>query len=78
MGELCCTTDYGCCSVLADKEKCKTLVALCLAVIGPIYIIFVFLQPVVIDPLYNDFYPLKNKELEAKILEMAEKAEYSR
>ena len=34
---------------------------------------FVFLQPVVIDPLYNDFYPLKDKELESKILSLADR-----
>lgn len=33
-----------------------------------------FIQPVVIAPLYNDFYPLKNKELETKILSLAEQA----
>ncbi len=33
-----------------------------------------FIQPVVIDPLYNDFYPLKNKELESKILSLATQA----
>lgn len=37
----------------------------------PFTIFLMFLQPVVIDPLYNDFYPLKNKELETKILAMA-------
>lgn len=40
----------------------------------PFTLFMTFLQPVVIDPLYNDFYPLKNKELETKILTMAEKA----
>ncbi|MBU8877401.1 M48 family metallopeptidase [Bacillus sp. FJAT-29790] len=40
----------------------------------PFSLFMMFLQPVVIDPLYNDFYPLKNKELEAKILEMADRA----
>lgn len=40
----------------------------------PFTLFLMFLQPIVIDPLYNDFYPLKNKELEAKILELAEKA----
>ncbi len=40
----------------------------------PFTLFMMFLQPVVIDPLYNDFYPLKNKELEAKILEIADKA----
>ena len=41
----------------------------------PFTLFFVFIQPVVIDPLYNDFYSLKNKELEARILKIAEKAE---
>lgn len=40
----------------------------------PFTLFMMFLQPVVIDPLYNEFYPLKNKELEAKILEMANTA----
>ncbi|MDR4363118.1 M48 family metallopeptidase, partial [Bacillus anthracis] len=34
-----------------------------------------FIQPVVIDPLYNDFSTLKNKELETKILAIADKAD---
>ncbi len=40
----------------------------------PFTIFVMFIQPVVIDPLYNDFYPLKNKELEAKILSIAAQA----
>lgn len=40
----------------------------------PFSIFVIFINPVVIDPLYNDFYPLKNKELEAKILTLAEQA----
>ncbi|MEK4229642.1 M48 family metallopeptidase [Solibacillus sp. FSL H8-0538] len=40
----------------------------------PFSLFLMFIQPVVIDPLYNDFYPLKNKELEAKILTLAEQA----
>lgn len=40
----------------------------------PFTLFMTFLQPVVIDPLYNDFYPLKNKQLETKILTMANKA----
>ncbi|WP_312476779.1 M48 family metallopeptidase [Neobacillus sp.] len=40
----------------------------------PFTLFMMFLQPVVIDPLYNDFYPLKNKELETKILTLADKA----
>lgn len=40
----------------------------------PFTIFMMFIQPVVIDPLYNDFYPLQNKELETKILTLADKA----
>lgn len=40
----------------------------------PFTLFMMFLQPVVIDPLYNDFYPLKNKELEEKILQLAGEA----
>lgn len=40
----------------------------------PFSIFLMFVQPVIIDPLYNDFYPLQNKELEAKILALAEQA----
>lgn len=40
----------------------------------PFTLFIMFVQPVLIDPLYNDFYPLKDKELEAKILEIASQA----
>lgn len=40
----------------------------------PYTIFMMFIQPVVLDPLYNDFYPLKNKELEEKILTLAAEA----
>ncbi|HLO12974.1 MAG TPA: M48 family metallopeptidase [Pseudoneobacillus sp.] len=40
----------------------------------PFTLFLMFVQPVIIDPLYNDFYPLKNKELEAQILTLASKA----
>ncbi|MBK0006708.1 MULTISPECIES: M48 family metallopeptidase [Priestia] len=40
----------------------------------PFTLFLTFIQPVVIDPLYNDFYPLKNKELETKILHLADEA----
>jgi STE24 endopeptidase len=40
----------------------------------PFTLFMMFLQPVIIDPLYNDFSPLKNKELETKILALAKKA----
>ncbi|WP_235848475.1 M48 family metallopeptidase [Litchfieldia alkalitelluris] len=41
----------------------------------PFSLFLMFLQPVVIDPLYNDFYPLKDKELEQKILSLAAQAD---
>lgn len=41
----------------------------------PFTIFMMFLQPIIIDPLYNEFSPLKNKELEIKILALAEKAQ---
>ncbi|MFT4414825.1 M48 family metallopeptidase [Fredinandcohnia humi] len=41
----------------------------------PFSLFLMFVQPVLIDPLYNDFFPLTNKELETKILELANKAD---
>nr|WP_275695640.1 M48 family metallopeptidase [Fredinandcohnia sp. SECRCQ15] len=41
----------------------------------PFSFFLMFVQPVLIDPLYNDFYPLTNKELETKILALADKAD---
>ena len=41
----------------------------------PFFFFMMFIQPVVIDPLYNDFYPLKNKELETEILKLASQAD---
>lgn len=41
----------------------------------PFTIFLMFLQPVIIDPLYNDFYPLKDQQLEEKILNLASKAD---
>jgi Zn-dependent protease with chaperone function len=40
----------------------------------PFTIFLMYIQPVWIDPLYNDFYPMKDKQLEAKILSLADKA----
>ena len=40
----------------------------------PFTLFMMFVQPVIIDPLYNDFYPLTNKDLEAKILDLASQA----
>ncbi|KAB7705048.1 M48 family metalloprotease [Bacillus aerolatus] len=44
------------------------------ALFVPFTVFMMYLQPVIIDPLYNDFYPLKNKQLETKILDLADKA----
>lgn len=41
----------------------------------PFSMFLMFVQPVIIDPLYNDFFPLTNKELESKILELANRAD---
>jgi STE24 endopeptidase len=41
----------------------------------PFTIFLMFIQPVVIAPIYNDFYPLKDKELETKILSLAAQAD---
>ncbi|MCA0972274.1 M48 family metallopeptidase [Halobacillus litoralis] len=41
----------------------------------PFIALMMFIQPVVIDPLYNDFTELKDKQLEEKILALADEAE---
>lgn len=41
----------------------------------PFTIFLTFIQPAVIDPLYNDFTTLQNKELEKKILTLADEAD---
>ncbi|UZJ78138.1 M48 family metallopeptidase [Fictibacillus sp. KU28468] len=41
----------------------------------PFTIFMYFIQPVVIDPLYNKFYPLKDQVLKEKILTLAERAD---
>ena len=40
----------------------------------PIMLFYMFLKPEIIDPLYNDFTPIANKELEEKILLLADEA----
>jgi STE24 endopeptidase len=40
----------------------------------PFLILFILVHPVWIAPLYNKFGPMKNNELEAKILQLAERA----
>lgn len=44
------------------------------ALFVPFTVFLMYVQPVVIDPLYNEFSTLKNKELEAEILELAAQA----
>ncbi|WP_172844411.1 M48 family metallopeptidase [Tumebacillus algifaecis] len=41
----------------------------------PLLLFLIVLQPVFIDPLYNDFKPLQNEQLKAKILDLASKAD---
>ena len=41
----------------------------------PFIFFFMYVQPIIIDPLYNDFYPMQNKELESKILALAEEVD---
>lgn len=40
----------------------------------PLILFVTFIQPVVLDPLYNDFQPLQNQELKAQILDLAAKS----
>jgi Zn-dependent protease with chaperone function len=40
----------------------------------PFTLLMMFVQPVIIDPLYNNFYPLQDKQLEQKILALASHA----
>lgn len=40
----------------------------------PFYFFVQLIQPVVFDPLFNDFTPVQNKALEAKILTLADRA----
>ena len=41
----------------------------------PFTLFLMFIQPVVIDPLYNEFYPIQDKELEQEILQLANQAD---
>ncbi|WP_456275956.1 M48 family metallopeptidase [Bacillus sp. AK128] len=59
-------------SLMRKSEKRWWLYAWFLSV--PFTLFLTFIQPVYIDPLYNDFYPLKDKELEAQILSLADEA----
>jgi Zn-dependent protease with chaperone function len=41
----------------------------------PLTAFLIIIQPIVIDPLYNDFKPLQNQELKTKILNLAHQAQ---
>ncbi|WP_088042473.1 M48 family metallopeptidase [Bacillus sp. EAC] len=62
--------------LLIKKQPKKWWISVWLLSI-PFTIFLTFIQPVLIDPLYNDFYPLKNKELEKKIVALAGEANIS-
>jgi len=53
-------------------QKSWWLVAWLIAI--PFAYFFMLLGPILIDPLYNDFQPIQNVELETKILTMAQEA----
>ncbi|WNB91385.1 M48 family metallopeptidase [Bacillus sp. NEB1478] len=59
--------------LIRKNEKRWWLYAWMLSI--PFTIFMYFIQPVVIDPLYNDFYPLKDQVLKEKILNIADKAD---
>ncbi len=40
----------------------------------PFLVLLIMIQPVYLDPVFNQFGPMKNKALEAKILQLAERA----
>ncbi|WP_246589100.1 M48 family metallopeptidase [Desertibacillus haloalkaliphilus] len=41
----------------------------------PFTLVMMYMQPVVIDPLYNDFYPIQDQQLEQQILQLAADAD---
>lgn len=41
----------------------------------PIMMFFMYIQPVVLDPIFHEFSPLKDQQLKIEILELAEKAD---
>jgi Zn-dependent protease with chaperone function len=59
--------------LIRKNEKRWWLYAWMLSI--PFTVFMYFIQPVVIDPLYNTFYPLQDKDLKEKILTMADKAD---
>ncbi|WNR43988.1 M48 family metallopeptidase [Paenibacillus roseipurpureus] len=58
---------------ISSKSPTKWWVWLWLISI-PLILFVTFIQPVVLDPLYNDFKPLQNQELKAQILDLAARA----
>jgi Zn-dependent protease with chaperone function len=59
--------------LLLKKSPRRWWLYTALAII-PLIVVGQWLRPIFIDPLYNDFGPMKNKGLEAQILETARRA----
>ena len=75
LGELCDDVNCSYGSSMAYSQIPEEMVVSRVGTLCSVYNLLTFIQPVVIDPLYNDFSTLKNKELETKILAMADKAD---
>ena len=74
LGELSSDVHHCVGPVCLDETVQTALVACGLGFVCPFTIFMMFVQPVLIDPLYNDFYPLKDKALEEQILSLADRA----
>jgi STE24 endopeptidase len=59
--------------LMKKSKKRWWLYAWCMTV--PVTLFLTFIQPVVLDPLYHEFSPLKNKQLEKRILALADQAD---
>ncbi|WP_028549716.1 M48 family metallopeptidase [Paenibacillus sp. UNC451MF] len=59
---------------LAIKKSPKRWWLLGWAVSIPLTLFFTFIQPVVMEPIFNDFKPLQNQELKQEILDLAKQA----
>lgn len=63
----------GALALLAMRRVRRWWLALWLGSI-PLILLMVVIQPIVLDPLFNDFQPLRNAELREKLLTLASKA----
>ncbi|WP_282936506.1 M48 family metallopeptidase [Paenibacillus sp. RC67] len=59
---------------LAIKKSPKRWWLIGWAVSIPLTLFFTFIQPVVMEPIFNDFKPLQNQELKQEILQLAKQA----